>query len=67
MTTKWHRLRVIYDHKTYSVWNNFTDALPYHQSVSQALKDWNARNVFNSEYIEFETEKDLTMFLLRWS
>lgn len=67
MTTTWCRFQVIDEYNTHPAWDNFIAAVPYHQSVNQVLKEWNARNIFNSDYVEFETEKDLTWFLLKWS
>lgn len=63
------RLRVIkrYGENECAVWDNFLEALPHHLSIEEGLEEWNGRNIYNSDYIEFETEQAKTMFLLRWS
>lgn len=49
-------------------WRNFMNDHPpddiYHRADERIL-NWRGRRV--GDIIEFETEKDLTIFLLRWS
>lgn len=56
-------------------WRNFcislivpnSGAVPYDYEIKKALKEWNAVWLRGQGMLEFETEKDLTMWLLRWS
>lgn len=58
-------------------WINFLQSLPYTSSdlpysslVSKNLKKWNAiylDQVTSTPTLMFDTEKDATMFILRWS
>lgn len=36
-------------------------------SIDHYLKPYNAKNCFNEPFIEFETEQDAVVFLLKWS
>lgn len=68
MTTtikKWHRLKVV--GPGCPIWGNFVDSLPDDNAVRKSLYECNARIVKNSSYIEFNNEKDLAMFILKWS
>lgn len=49
------------------VWNNFLrpdDSMP---AVIERLEEWNGKINAEDMSIEFASEKDLTMFLLRWA
>ena len=48
------------------VWNNFLGQ-DVERSVIERLEEWNGKINAKDMSIEFESEKDLTMFLLRWS
>ena len=60
-------------------WENFIDAIPMTDTfrevpitiINRELKKYNARHHFDAataaEYIEFKSEQDYTMFVLRWS
>jgi hypothetical protein len=36
-------------------------------TFAEFLAEWNAIDLPGTEYIEFKTEEDLSLFLLRWS
>ena len=36
-------------------------------NIDEALRIWHCKNVANSPYLEFRSEKDAMLFLLRWS
>ena len=54
-------------------WVNFMDFYRYkyaigtNDGISKALAEWQGINVVNTLYIEFPSEEDVTLFLLRWS
>lgn len=51
-----------------SAWLNFIAACESDiHKVNAALAEANGRNINKTPYIEFDTEKDAFMFLLRWS
>lgn len=36
-------------------------------SLDKYLKPWNCRDVRNSAYLDFDSEKDAVLFILKWS
>lgn len=56
-------------------WLNFLQSLPlttnnFHALINETLKEWNAVYLDHSvetPTVVFDTEKDATMFILRWS
>lgn len=55
-------------------WYNFTEhyeELDYDMNanydITKTLLEWNALNVEQTEFIDFPSEEDATLFLLRWS
>ena len=51
------------------LWRNFLKGSNLDRTTEERLSDWNAKfaSAFPIEEIEFETEKDLLMFVLKWS
>lgn len=51
-----------------TTWDNFCKY--YHDNnfvnVDSVLKEFNARNIVNTVYVEFDTEEDMTLFVLRF-
>lgn len=37
------------------------------QNIDDALEPWHCKNIANTPYIEFRSENDAMLFLLRWS
>lgn len=68
----------VYELITHCWWDNFRDAIankqieeeysrPVNLIINDVLALWNGRDVPYTDLIEFDSEKDLAMFLLKWS
>ena len=73
--TNWHRVCIVdlndNDHYRNLPWFvNFVHKSGYYDTnehdIDFYLKPYRARNIKNEPYIEFETEQDYLMFVLRW-
>ncbi len=65
----WHRLKVIDGNGELPWFRKFMMDIGFSFSDNPLdfhLKEFNARNVMHTPYIEFETEEDLIAFKLRW-
>lgn len=73
--TEWVRVKIADKHSgDYVPWfTNFINKCGFmdhgqdRHDIDFYLKPHRARNVRNEPYIEFETEQDYTVFVLRWS
>jgi hypothetical protein len=58
-------------HFSLDFWENFMEKSGFlgqkMYNIDHYLKPWHAKNIKNEPYIEFESEEDATLFLLRWS
>jgi len=55
-------------------WDNFVDyyeglghKMVDNDIISKLLLEWRAINIEKTEYIDFTSEQDLMLFMLRWS
>lgn len=64
-----YRLSVITsDSRARIPWDNFRNYCATEElDIWSELAKYNAKNIVHTKYVEFETEKDVTAFMLRWS
>lgn len=57
----------------HSAWHNYTwqelvgKEIENNDDLNACLEQWNAKNVPLTPYIEFKSEEDATLFIIRWS
>jgi len=74
-----HRLLIIAEHNVLPIYQNFLDSIKsdrndiaFNRELYDRLRAYNGDYTHDAHsrkdiYLEFEDERDLTMFILRWS
>lgn len=47
--------------------NSFDRTVEFHNQLNKELRKYHAKFLFTEMTVEFETEQDATLFLLKWS
>jgi hypothetical protein len=58
ITGWWMKFSTYYESQQFDMGND--------SDIFKALAEWRAINIVKSEYIAFQNEQDLTLFMLRW-
>ena len=65
-----HTVDVYSDPKWVEIWQNFTNLCwmySEYSTINECLDAWNACDVPGTPYIEFRSDNDALLFLLKWS
>lgn len=61
---------VFNDPKWVKIWQNFINLYWVHSeysTINECLDAWNACDIHDTPYIEFRSDNDALLFLLKWS